>query len=190
MMRHRPFFTNFACFLLLMLCNINNLHSQIFADPSFFPGWNNRNNSRVGLKDLAAMRIGVGATHWDYRDKPLKWSGNIDFNLFQKASIGMGLLGENDYYVSVGSNIFATEGLEVDLGIQRYQFSSFKGFSNNLYLNAKFEIKYPFYGMIESSYAWNTNYSLMKSPFTVSARVGLFFDLTATGFGGFGGFEF
>jgi hypothetical protein len=101
----------------------------------------------------------------------------------------MGVLGENDYYVSAGTHIFSSEGLEIESGIQRFQFSSNKGFSNNVYANGKIQIKYPFYALVESSYSWNTNYKSMKSPLMVSGRLGLLIDLSATGFGSFGGFE-
>ena len=176
-----------CCFLI---GSFVKTHAQFFEDPMFFPGWNNRSMYRSGMKDLVSMRLGLGATHWDYRVKPLKWSANLDLNLYQKFTIGMGVLGENDYYFSGGTHLFSSDGLEIEGGIQRFEFSSQKGFSNNVYLNGKIQIRYPFYALVETSYAWNTNYQLMKSPFMVSGRLGLLINLTETGFGGFGGFEF
>lgn len=172
---------------LLQLGAFGSLQGQFFDDPMFFPGWNDRNVYRGGMKDLLSLRFGLGATHWDYRENPNKWSANLDLNLYQKITIGMGVLGENDYYVSAGTHIFSSEGLQIESGIQRFQFSSFRGFSNNVYLNGKIQIKYPFYALIESSYSWNTNYQLMKSPLMVSGRLGLLINLSSTGFGGFGG---
>ena len=179
----------FMFFTLLLMGSLGSLRGQFFEDPMFFPGWNDRSMNRGGMKDLVSMRFGVGATRWDYRVKPFKWSANLDLNLYQKFTIGMGVLGENDYYVSAGTHIFSSEGLEIESGIQRFQFSSNKGFSNNVYLNGKIQIKYPFYALIESSYSWNTNYKSMKSPLMVSGRLGLLIDLSAAGFGSFGGFE-
>lgn len=176
--------------LCFLISSFAQLQGQVFEDPMFFPGWNNRSRYRTGLKDLVSMRLGVGATHWDYRVKALKWSGNLDLSLYQKFTVGMGVLGENDYYVSAGTHLFSSEGLDIESGVQRFQFSSEKGFSNNVYLNGKIQIRYPFYALVETSYAWNTNYQLMKSPFMVSGRLGLLINLTETGFGGFGGFEF
>jgi hypothetical protein len=177
------------CFFILSITSLR-VYAQIFEDPMLFPGWNNRSMYRSGMKDLVSMRLGIGSTHWNYRVKPIKWSANLDLNLYQKFTIGMGVLGENDYYVAAGTHLFSSEGLEIEGGIQRFEFSSQKGFSNNVYLNSKIELRYPFYALVESSYAWNTNYQLMKSPFMLSARLGLLINLTETGFGGFGGFEF
>jgi hypothetical protein len=175
-------------FALLLMGSAGSLRGQFFEDPMFFPGWNDKRTYSGGMKDLVSIRLGVGATHWDYRVNPFKWSANLDLNLYQKITIGMGVLGENDYYVAAGTHIFSSEGLQIESGIQRFQFSSNKGFSNNVYVNGKIQIKYPFYALVESSYSWNTNYQLMRSPWTISGRVGLLINLSATGFGGFGGF--
>lgn len=177
-------------FILMMVGSFRVGTAQFFEDPMLFPGWNNRSMYRSGLKDLVSMRLGVGSTHWNYRDKPIKWSANLDLNIYQKFTIGMGVLGENDYYVAVGTDLFSSEGLEIEGGVQRFDFSSLKGFANNVYVNGKITLRYPFYALVETSYTWNTNYQLMKSPFMVSGRLGLLINLTETGFGGFGGFEF
>jgi hypothetical protein len=176
--------------VLMALCTVQVAKAQFFDDPMLFPGWNNRSMYRSGLKDLVSMRLGIGATHWNYREKPLKWSANLDLNLYQKFTIGMGVLGENDYYVSIGTDLFSSEGLEIEGGVQRFDFSSQKGFSNNVYVNGKITLKYPLYALVETSYTWNTNYKLMKSPFMVSGRMGLLINLTESGFGGLGGFGF
>ena len=122
--------------VLMALCTVQVAKAQFFDDPMLFPGWNNRSMYRSGLKDLVSMRLGIGATHWNYREKPLKWSANLDLNLYQKFTIGMGVLGENDYYVSIGTDLFSSEGLEIEGGVQRFDFSSQKGFSNLVQISA------------------------------------------------------
>jgi hypothetical protein len=97
----------------------------------------------------------------------------------------MGIIGENDYWVSAGTKLFSSEGLEIESGIQRFRFSSFNQFSNNAYVNTKITVREPFFLLLESSYSYNSNNELMKSPWLISARLGLKIDLSDSGFGGF-----
>lgn len=144
---------------------------------SVFPGWTTGGGVFGDGENLMGVRIGTGATYWDYRNKPLKWSANLDFVLYEQVTLGLGAMGENDYYVYAGTHLYKDEGFEIEAGIQRVEFSSYKAFSNNIYANTKFEIEYPFYAMLESTYAWKTNNRLMDSRFSVSARIGLFINL-------------
>jgi hypothetical protein len=97
----------------------------------------------------------------------------------------MGILGENDYWVSAGTKLFSSEGLAIESGIQRFRFSSFNQFSNNVYVNSTITIREPFILILESSYSYHSNNELMKSPWLVSARIGMKIDLNESGFGGF-----
>ena len=170
--------------LVCVFCVVSS-KGQFLADSEIFPGWTNRNTGRSNMKGLVALKVSLGESHWNYREKPLKWSGALDLDLFQKINIGMGIIGENDYWVSAGTKLFGSEGLEIESGIQRFRFSSFNQFSNNLYVNTKITVREPFFLLLESSYSYNSNNELMKSPWLLSARLGLKIDLNDSGFGGF-----
>lgn len=163
--------------VLILLSSIFCSNSKAQFNGSVFPGWTTGGGQFNGADNLFGIRLGAGGSYWNYRDKPLKWSGNLDLILYEKFTIGLGLMGENDYLVSLGTHLYKDEGFEIEGGFQRVEFSSFKAFSNNVYLNSKMEIQYPFYVMLESGYALKTNYILMDSKLSVSARVGFFIDL-------------
>jgi len=162
-----------------------SVNAQFLANSEIFPGWTGTNSTKSNIKSLVSFNLSIGESYWNYRDKPIKLSGALELDFLEKINIGMGILGENDFWVSAGTKLFASDGLEIESGIQRFSFSSDNQFSNNAYLNSKITISEPFFILVESSYSFNTNNELMRSPWLFSARLGIKINFDNTGFGGF-----